>query len=481
VRYLLLLLLAPFLATNAVAEDRKGPSRPPPIRLEVRPAAEPVPALRYKLLPELRDLKRGNAALLYYRSFSPEWLTHLRPEVRKKLDAWSQDTKKAPSNELRWVLHYRPLQEIDRAARRTYCDWELNERVREEGINLLLPDVQSFREFARLLAIRARLEMMDGQHDKVAYTLQTGFCLGRDVSNAPTLIQALVGMALAQIMLEQVEHWMQTPGSPNLYWSLTDLPRPIISLRRPFQGERMFIDNLFPGLREVAAGAQKRTLTPDELEKAVSIFAGVTASEIDDKGLSKLGKLGARLALATLATKAYPEARRRLIAGGRTPKEVDAMPVLQVVLLHEILQYDRIYDDLLKWTAVPYGKARPALERYNRELARGARENASVGGMLARLLLPAVSKVLQAQVRVDRHIAALRCVAALRLYAAAHAGKLPARLEDITEVPIPSDPMTGKPFDYHQDGDRAFLSGLAPAGEMPHLGNTIRYEIVLKK
>src|SRR5438105_2558000 len=107
------------------------------IRLTVAAAKAPAPALRYPLLPEVRDLAPGNAALLYYRSFSPEWLTHRQPDVKKKLDAWLENMRQKPGEELRWVLTYRPLDEIGRAARRVYCDWEMNERLRKEGIGML--------------------------------------------------------------------------------------------------------------------------------------------------------------------------------------------------------------------------------------------------------------------------------------------------------------------------------------------------------
>src|SRR2546423_30682 len=50
-----------------------APPEPAPAILNLVPAAEPVPALKYRLLPELRDQHSGNAALLYYRAFSPEW------------------------------------------------------------------------------------------------------------------------------------------------------------------------------------------------------------------------------------------------------------------------------------------------------------------------------------------------------------------------------------------------------------------------
>ncbi len=61
--------------------------------------------------------------------------------------------------------------------------------------------------------------------------------------------------------------------------------------------------------------------------------------------------------------------------------------------------------------------------------------------------------------RVDREIAVLRTLEALRLHAAATNGQLPQRLTEITEVPVPDDPVTCKPFTFRRDGDKAFLEG----------------------
>ena len=54
---------------------------------------------------------------------------------------------------------------LDLAARREYCDWELTPRVREDGYALLIPDIQEFRVFGHALALRARLDMLDGKLD----------------------------------------------------------------------------------------------------------------------------------------------------------------------------------------------------------------------------------------------------------------------------------------------------------------------------
>ena len=81
--------------------------------------------------------------------------------------------------------------------------------------------------------------------------------------------------------------------------------------------------------------------------------------------------------------------------------------------------------------------------------------------------------------RLDRHVAILQCVEAMRLYAAAHEGKFPKQLSDITLVPVPDDPVAHKAFAYTRTGAKAVL-------EMPNLKgatdkNIIRYELSFKE
>jgi len=90
-----------------------------------------------------------------------------------------------------------------------------------------------------------------------------------------------------------------------------------------------------------------------------------------------------------------------------------------------------------------------------------------------------IAKVPLLMKRLDRHVAALQFVEALRLYAAAHDGKFPKELSTITEVPIPSDPVMQKPFVYRCTGSDAVLEAPAPEGATERLA--IRYELSLKE
>ena len=69
-----------------------------------------------------------------------------------------------------------------------------------------------------------------------------------------------------------------------------------------------------------------------------------------------------------------------------------------------------------------------------------------------------VGKATAKFAQVDRQMAALTTVEAIRSYAAANGGKLPQHLEDITETPAPANPATGKPFEYRVENGSAILS-----------------------
>ena len=99
---------------------------------------------------------------------------------------------------------------------------------------------------------------------------------------------------------------------------------------------------------------------------------------------------------------------------------------------------------------------------------------------LSDALVPRLDKVRAAQARLDRHIALLRCVEALRLYAAGHDGKLPAKLTDVG-APVPVDPFTGKTFVYRLEGDRAVVRGTPPPGLEGMAAFNVRYEVTIRK
>jgi hypothetical protein len=172
------------------------------------------------------------------------------------------------------------------------------------------------------------------------------------------------------------------------------------------------------------------------------------------------------------ALRSYAVAKRALIERGIAAKEVEAMPVGQAILMATSRIFEEMQDESLKCHFLPYWEAKPLLDRADNNLRRIAlrqEEPLPVGS----LLLPATGAARDAFARMEQRIALLRVIEALRLYGAANGGRLPKQLADITEAPIPVDPVTGKEFSYNLHGDTALLEA-TPA---PYSGSHLRREI----
>jgi hypothetical protein len=164
-------------------------------------------------------------------------------------------------------------------------------------------------------------------------------------------------------------------------------------------------------------------------------------------------------------------ARRRLVESGYQSKLVDQLRPIQVILLDEKRDYEVQRDERMKLLALPLWQID--------ECDGSQAGESSRDGLLADLLPPIV-KLRRAQGALERQIALLRHVEALRLHAAGHDGKLPAKLSDIA-VPLPDDPLTGKPFVYAMEGADAHLRGGSPQGEDSRARSDVHYVVTLLK
>ena len=77
-------------------------------------------------------------------------------------------------------------------------------------VGALLPGVQSTRSFARALSARAMLHLGNGRHEAAWEDIMTCHRLGRLVAEGPTLIEALVGIAIDSIASESTLVYINT-------------------------------------------------------------------------------------------------------------------------------------------------------------------------------------------------------------------------------------------------------------------------------
>lgn len=443
-----LLVVVSFVAAIATAEE------PEPVKITLHPAAEPVPALKYRLLPKFVDRKPGNAAVFYGKVTAEQIYFFSNQDLRKKMEHW----RSAPLSELLAEEARVPLNPLylRQGALCTTCDWQM---LIHEGkfFELLLPEVQQTREFGRILATQARIQIAHGEFEQAIESFQTGFALGRNVAAGETLVNGLVGIAISKEILKQVTEFVQQPDAPNLYWAITMLPRPLIDLREGLEAEMSAFDLSYPELRDL----ETKHRSPEEWQKVLHSFSEHYAlfSDLEDNPLRVAG-------IYLNMLKNYPAAKQLLVEQGLGEKQVEAMSKEQVVSLAALHNVKRWQQEVGKYYHLPYQAANKgisaAIKNAEKEHSEFAR---ALGGLM---------RTRKAIVSNTRRFEALRIVEALRIHAAAHDGKLPAKLEDVVAVPIPLDPVTGKPFQYQLEGEKATLRGPVV------LDAPLHYEITMK-
>ena len=75
------------------------------------------------------------------------------------------------------------------------------------------------------------------------------------------------------------------------------------------------------------------------------------------------------------------------------------MPHVQVGLMVALLQYDQLFDEILKWQGLPFWEAQPGFARAEQRLKEMKDDPNAPAIPLAKLFLPATSKVFAARTR----------------------------------------------------------------------------------
>jgi hypothetical protein len=434
------------------------------IRLAIKPTAAPKPALKYQLLPELKEMNPGNPILAYLKCFMEQNNFYYNKEAVEKREKWqTMPLKELPLKELRDYGRM-TLTQADYAARLDTPDWQILIPLKRDGINLLLPEIQQMRKLAGALKVRFRAEVAEGRFDDAIVTAKTMFALSRHLGDHPTLIGDLVGIAVAALAIGPLDEMIEQPNSPNLFWALTDLPHPFINLRNGLQGERAVM------VKELALIDDKAPM--DETLVRKKVVDRLTELGLTNEGRATVRDVGQWLDKRVKDEDHVRAARARLVASGLPAERVKSFPAVQVIFLDEKLTFEIVRDEATKGMSLPFWQAEQLLPKD--EPAKAAVET------LLGDLIPATHRVRMAQARLDQRLALLTCVEALRIHAAENGGKFPARLEDV-KLPLPVDPVTGKAFIYKLSEGTATIQGTPPAGMEKNAAYKVRYELTIAK
>ena len=317
----------------------------PWIELILNPSKTTEAAEKYRLLPSAEEQTDADAVPLYQKA-----IQSLPQDFQpKQFSDWrSLPPDQLPAEEVESALKkLKPtLKLLTQAAGCKQCNWPFVKpgQVSQE----FMDGLSKYRQFAFVLDVQAKLQIVQGQNDQAIDTLKTSLAMAKHLGNTTTLVQGMTGIAVAAKNLSRIEQFIQSDNAPNLYRALEDLPQPLVEITKAIDYET---DNL------------------------------------------------------------------------------------------------KNYNILLR-------------KQFEKQLK------------------PAHDMIRKQMNHVDRKIAALQCIEALRLYAGSHNGKFPENLSDVTEVTIPDDPVTKKPFSYKSTGSEAVLELEGTEGSEDR--DAVRYELKLK-
>jgi hypothetical protein len=274
------------------------------------------------------------------------------------------------------------------------------------------------------------------------------------------LVQALVGAAIARTFNGVLRDWQAAPNSPNLGWALAELPRPFANVDDAMRREQALLIRMFPMLQDPDRA------TAEQWQQVIAQWHQLRQREPD--AAQKM------LDAVALTAAILPTARAELLKAGWDRAKLDAMQPAQIAAIYCARQFRTSSDDMIKWLGAPHAIAWNRIKEAERRL-----DTVNRPGKNPLLdFVPAFSRALLSGALVDREIAMLQTIEAIRAYAAANNGQLPRTLDDLGETRAPVDPMTGEAFAYQFEGDRFTLEGVVIAGDNPR--NGIRIEGTVK-
>ena len=235
------------------------------IRLTVSPAPAPKPALRYLLLPELKEMNPGNPIQNYMKCFMEQQKFFFDKEAferREKLLA--MPLKELPAQELQ-DYGGSPLRQADWAARLDNPDWQILLKLKSRRRQPAAPRRAADAALAKALKVRFRAEVALGRFDDAHPDRQDDVRhVARTWASTRRSSATWSASAIAIAAIGPLEEMLEQPGCPNLYWALTNLPVPLVPLDKGMEGERVVVLAEFRDLDDSAP------MSADQLKKFIA-------------------------------------------------------------------------------------------------------------------------------------------------------------------------------------------------------------------
>ena len=431
------------------------------------PAVSPaLPAMKYELTVDVTRLKKGDAASLYMQGMLMI-SSDREKEIDDAMDLHEKGQSLASGPLVESILRASAFDFMEIASLKDRCDW--NSPFHEMGIKTLLPQLNHMRELANLERIKVIHLIDSNKIDEAVAGIRIEYAMARHTGSDGPLVSNLVGVGISAVGNELVADLMARPDCPNLYWPLMNLDHPGGTVREGLENERRWLIAEIPVLAKGKAGG----ITADDWDTYFQQTANLMA--FNRPAGQRVDTPLDRLAMGMAATPAASEyyAQTRHLSADAVAK-VDSRLVLATYFIE---QYQIVADEMTKVLGLPLPEAIERCAKMQEHLKELGVHIDGTG--VAATMIPSLSRTPITFGRSQRSIAALATIEALRAYAAGHDGKLPVKLEDVTETPVPVNPMTGKMFDYRMEDAAATVSDTTTPGSDEAKGFPLVYTLKL--
>ncbi len=408
----------------------------------------------FHLLPLEEEQESGNAVPVLLRMVYEQqtWMKEVFPRLHEYAE---MDTTDPRLQELYFDSFARQAM---RAGSMSYADWEYPLRSAHPYL-ILLPDLQSQRQLiGRGMTAWVKQQLAKGEVGPALDGIQAQLACGRHCASTPILVCHLVGLAIVNSALDNLELALQYETCPNLYWSLAALPPTLQELGPMVRWELWAtparLDEPLPPVGD------------KEWREIAGRFIELHLEASDDRYTVDEGAQLQR-ALQELAEQQLPESL------GFGNSEIEQMAADELIMRWVYLQYCRLRPQI---EPLAFASPREVISAKSKIDAEHRALLAATGAKSSPYPTNLPQGILACR-NFERRVKFLQTIEALRDYAGKHGGRFPKALADL-ELAAPNDPFTEMPFEYALEGSTARLRQAEIAG---YVSTRHDYELTIKE
>jgi hypothetical protein len=215
-----------------LGQERKAASRSSrDVKLVICPQKISAEAGKYVLLPPAASLADGDAVSWYDKAVK------VLPgkAVGDQIQPWlKMPIEQLPADQVEKALtqYVESFKCVAQAIKCRQCTWP----ARTPGTQVA--NLEDYGKLGSAIRLWARSEIAQENYEGAVLALQTGLGMGRQLTQAPTLMQFLVGVGIASMMRAEAGEFVQAGEAPNLYPALAALPNPFTDVEKVIESDR---------------------------------------------------------------------------------------------------------------------------------------------------------------------------------------------------------------------------------------------------